>query len=376
MWPKTALIETLGIRLPVIQAGMAGGITTPELVAAVSNAGGLGSLGAGYMTPQQIREAIGFIKAKTDKPFAVNLFIPERERSASSTIDSSPEKAARHTAASYASEIQRMKTHLQPYREELGLTPSTEPDFSFPDFEQQLEVLLDEHVPVFSCTFGAPDVETVKRMKAAGMIVMGTATTVREAKVLENRGMDMIVMQGHEAGGHRGTFLHKAEDALVGVMALIPQAVDSLHIPVIAAGGIMDARGIVASLALGAEGVQMGSAFLTCTESGATTAYKEKLINSSDESTTLTTAFSGKAARGIRNEFIASHENYDEPVPPYPFQNALTKELRAAAKQQSNTDMMSLWSGQAAGLATTCSAAELLSSLNKEVESVLSRLLL
>ncbi len=182
-----------------------------------------------------------------------------------------------------------------------------------------------------------------------GVAVIGTATTVREAVQWEASGVDLIVAQGSEAGGHRGTFVGAHEQGMIGSMALIPQMVDTVKTPVIAAGGIMDGRGVVASLALGAVGVQMGSAFLPCVESGAHGKYKEAVVNSTDESTVITRALSGKPARGIRNPFITDMERYAEPIPPYPVENALTRDIRVKAAKQGLMDLMSMWVVQILG---------------------------
>ena len=223
--------------------------TTPELVAAVSNAGGLGSLGAGYMTADEIRISIKQIRQLTDKPFAVNLFIPEKHHATARQIEDAIE------AVNSASN-------------QTGINiPSITPPYT-PSFEEQMEVIHDERIPVFSFTFGAPEKKWIEKLKNANVTLIGTATTLQEAKFLEAQQVDMIVAQGSEAGGHRGTFLGNAEDALIGIMSLIPSLIDHVNVPIIAAGGIMDTRGIYASQVLGASGVQMGTAFLACTESG------------------------------------------------------------------------------------------------------------
>ncbi|WP_283777436.1 nitronate monooxygenase family protein [Paenibacillus sp. J2TS4] len=341
-WYKTAVSEKLGLRYPIIQAGMAGGSTTPELVAAVSNAGGLGTLGAGYMTAQQIREALLRIRELTDRPFAVNLFIPEPYEVRSE-------------------DIAAMNEVLGTYRQKLGLPadPSPPDRYSEP-FEEQLEVVLAEQVPAFSFTFGLPSGAVIERLQSCGIVTIGTATTVAEAVQLEQAGIELIVGQGSEAGGHRGTFAVPHEQALVGTMALIPQLADRVRVPVIAAGGIMDGRGVAAALALGASGVQMGTAFLTALESGAHPRYKEELMRSTDDSTTLTRAFSGKPARGIRNAFIADMERCEVRIPPYPVQNALTRDIRQAAARAGDAGGLSLWAGQAAALCRTEGAADII----------------
>ena len=227
-----AFASMFGVKHAIILAPMAGGTSTPTLVAAVSNAGGLGSFGAGYMTPEEIAQSISAIHSLTDKPFAVNLFAGGDDGSGS--VDPSA-----------------MMELMAPYHARLGLPAPTAPAGSLPPFEEQVEVVLRSDVPIFSFTFGIPEARVMSRMKERGIKVIGTATTVSEARALEAAGVDAIVAQGGDAGSHRGTFLGALEDSLVGTMALVPQVVDVVSIPVIASGGIMDGRGIVAAAALG-----------------------------------------------------------------------------------------------------------------------------
>ncbi|WP_207955994.1 NAD(P)H-dependent flavin oxidoreductase [Rubrobacter marinus] len=333
---ETRITRLLGIEHPVVQAGMAGGPTTPRLVAAVSEAGGLGTLGAAYMTPAAIRSAVEGIRALTRKPFAVNLFVPE-------PFDPS------------LYDPQEIGASLARYREELGVEAPGELSY-VQSFEDQLAVVLEERVPVFSFTFGVPEGPHLDALREAGIVTAGTATTVREALAVEAAGVDAVTAQGAEAGGHRGTFLGPYEGGLVGTMALVPQVADAVEIPVLAAGGIMDGRGLAAALALGADGAQMGTAFLACPESGAQEGYKRVLLSATEEETTVTRAFSGKAARGLKNRFTEEMEGAE--VAAYPVQNAHTRDIRAAAAKADRTEFMSLWSGQAPRLARPVPAAE------------------
>lgn len=344
MVPKTRVTEVLGIEHPILQAPMAGGPTTPELVAAVSNAGGLGSLGAAYLPPETLRGQIREIRDLTEGPFGVNLFVP-------SPFEADPER------------IERANALLGQYRKELGLE-APERLYSFEEsFEDQLEVVLEERAPVFSFTFGSLGPELVGRLKENGATVVGTATTVREGLRLEEDGVDMVVAQGSEAGGHRGTFLGDFEDALIGTMALVPQMVDALSIPVVASGGIMDGRGLAAALVLGAEAAQMGTAFLACEESGAHPEFKRAVLEAAEDETAVTRAFSGRAARGVKNRFLVEVGEHEEELPPFPVQNALTKDIRAAAQRQDRPEFMSLWAGQAVRLSRPTNAAELVGSV-------------
>jgi nitronate monooxygenase len=355
MWTENSLTRLLKIDYPIIQAGMAGGATTPELIAAVSNAGGLGTMGAGYMTPDALREAIRKVKSLTDRPFGVNLMVVEG-------VEGDP------------LQMEKMVNLMKGWESQLGESISIVSQNTKPQsFEEQLNVLIEENVPVFSFTFGIPRAELLSKIKNNGAVIIGTATTGKEALALETAGVDAIVAQGSEAGGHRGTFASLNDKGMIGTIALIPQMVDQVKLPVIASGGIMDGRGIVASLALGALGVQMGTAFLTCDESGVDSHHKEAILNSKEDQTVMTRAFSGKPARGIENQFIREMKAYENDISPYPIQNALTKPLRSAAKKQGNPEFMSLWAGQAASLSKKVSAAQLMEFLIQDVQKVLNR---
>ncbi|MFP7300221.1 NAD(P)H-dependent flavin oxidoreductase [Neobacillus niacini] len=333
---KNNMTELLKIEFPIIQAPMAGGVTTSSLVAEVSNSGGLGMIGAGYMTPDQIRDEIREIKQLTSKPFGINLFVPNEFTCTEKEIITANE-------------------HLQPMYKQLSSSmvnlniPS--PNQVFDTFNEQIQVVIDEKVPVCSFTFGVPSIEIIARLKHHNLILMGTATTVEEAIEIERLGMDLVVAQGSEAGGHRGNFMAEDENSLVGLMSLIPQVVDHVSIPVIAAGGIMDGRGLMAALCLGAKGVQMGTAFLTCIESGAHHVHKEAILHAKEDQLVLTKAFSGKSARGIHNKFISDMKNHQDSIPNFPIQNTLTQPIRKAASAQNNPEYMSLWSGQTPRLA-------------------------
>ncbi|HZC19029.1 MAG TPA: nitronate monooxygenase, partial [Rubrobacteraceae bacterium] len=227
---------------------------------------------------------------------------------------------------------------------------------------------------VFSFTFGSLEPDLVERLKQNGTTVVGTATTVREGLRLEEDGVDMVVAQGSEAGGHRGTFLGDFKDALIGTMALVPQVVDALSIPVIASGGIMDGRGLAAALILGAEAAQMGTAFLACEESGAHPEYKRAVLEASEDETAVTRAFSGRAARGIKNRFLVEISEHEGELPPFPVQNALTRDVRAAAQSQDRPEFMSLWAGQALRLARPTNAAEIVEDVVEGTEDALREL--
>lgn len=325
---ETDICRLLGISYPVIQAGMAGGPTTVDLVVAVSEAGGLGSLGAAYMQPEALQETIREIRSRTERPFAVNIFA--------------------ETAKDDFGRIEEVQNVLNAFRQELKIGEADAP-FSSPDWSrEQFDICIAEGVPVISTAFGSLPAERMEMAKQHGIKTITMVTTVEEAKQAEREGADAVVAQGSEAGGHRSTFSLEAhpDGALVGLMALVPQIVDAVKIPVIAAGGIADGRGLVASLALGAAGVQIGTRFLCTAESGAHPAHKGAIFESDEESTIITKSFSGRPARGIRNRFITEFEEAGcEPLL-FPSQNTVTKDIRAAAARQGNPQFMSLWAGQ------------------------------
>lgn len=350
-WPRNRLTELLGVEHAIVQAPMAS-VTTPELVAAVSNAGGLGSLGAAMLSPDALRDAVRAIRSQTDRPFAVNLFAwPPVASAAPGAVDA-------------------MVDALRPFRERLGLG---DPDPRIPDVRRlladQLDVLAEERPPVFSFTFGIPDLAP---LADAGSVIVGTATTVAEARALEQAGVDAIVAQGSEAGGHRGTFLGPFERALVGTIALVPQMVDAVSVPVLAAGGIMDGRGIAAALALGADGVQLGTAFVACAESGVAASHKAAIAAIGDDATVVTDRYSGRPARVGRTELVDTLERSGDPVPPFPLQSMLTRDIHAAAVDREDREAMFLLAGQGAPLARGLPAADLVAALVAETDAALA----
>ena len=284
---RTPLTELLDLAVPIFQAPMAGGGDTVELVAATSNEGALGCFGAAYLTPEQIGERGKKIRSKTSRPFAVNLFAPTPRENASEV---SIHRALRAVAPSY---------------KKLGIEPPasliTDEINSAPGFDDQLAAALDTGACAFSFTFGQLPLGAVREIKRRKMLQFGTATTVEEAKALEDAGVNAVIAQGSEAGGHRGTFATSFSAGMVGGISLIPQMADAIRIPVIASGGIMDGRGIVAALALGASAVQMGTAFLTCRESGVSEAYRKAICDAAENETRITRAFSGRPARCFRD---------------------------------------------------------------------------
>lgn len=354
---NTEVTKVLKIKYPIIQAPMAGGTTTSELVAAVSNNGGLGMIGAGYLTPVQLREQIREVKQLTSNCFGVNLFVPTDFNVSQIEIDSANQK------------LQLIKSQLSLAEDSYNLPESRK---LVEAFHEHIEVLIEEQVPVCSFTFGIPSKEVISSLKKHDMILIGTAATVREAVEIQKSSMDMIVVQGSEAGGHRGNFINGHQDSLIGLMSLIPQVVDRVSIPVIAAGGIMDGRGLMAAICLGAKAVQMGTAFLTCIESGAHRLHKESILQSDEDQVILTRAFSGKWARGIKNTFISAMEEHETSFPEFPVQNSLTQSIRKAAAAQDNPDYMSLWSGQSPRLAKVQTAEELIKDIISQATKIIN----
>lgn len=346
----STLLQRLGIDVPVFQAPLAGGGDTPELVAGVASAGALGFLGCQYLSPDAIVARCRRVRELTDRPFGVNLFAP-------APVEPLTEMGAAREA-------------LRPYYAEFGLeVPATPP--VRPEFEECLDAVLASGASVFSFTCGLLDAEVIARAHHAGMLVLGTATTVAEGVALREQGVDGVIAQGAEAGGHRAMFLEPRGDAAVGLFALVPQLVDAVRLPVIASGAIMDGRGIAAALMLGASAVQMGSAFLWCPESGIAAGYRAALSEARDDSTLVTRAFSGKPARGIANRFIREMEG--RPVAGFPLQNELTRPLRDAARRQESGEFQSLWAGQAAGTGRALPAAELVRTLRAELDATKQR---
>jgi len=353
MFPKTSLTELFGIRYPIIQAPMAGVGITADMVAGVSNAGGLGSFAAAMLPPEAIRQGIAEVRARTTMPFNVNMFVLERSKAD-------------------AAEVRAALELLRPIREELDLPPGEVPAQFCEDPEAQFEAVLEARPAVASFTFGALKAEKIAALHSRGARVIGTATTVEEARAWKTAGADAICAQGSDAGSHRGTFLGDFEAAMVGTMSLVPQIVDAVRLPVIAAGGIMDGRGIAASLMLGAAGVQMGTAFLTCADSGVMEEYKKLLRQARENQTRVSRIYTGKPARGLVNEFMRRLAPREREISPYPIQNALTMPIRAASKKAGRTDFMSLWAGQGAGMSRGLPAAELVATLVRETEAALS----
>ena len=350
-WPTNELTKLLGIRYPILQAPMAG-IGTPELAAAVSAEGGLGSIGGGMLAPEKLREEIRAVRGLGDGPLNVNLFAPLEPADPGDTVE-------------------RMQQRLAPRRERLGLAergPVRRPGHGF---EDQLAVVLEEGAEVFSFTFGIPPEESMQSLHDAGVKVLGTATTPQEAIELEAAGCDAVVAQGSEAGGHRGTFATSFEDGLIPVAELVPAIAERVEVPVIAAGAIMDGKGIAAALRNGAAGAQLGTAFMATEESGAAPPYVRSLLEASGEQTTITRAFSGRPMRALRTSLVDELEQPDAEIPPYPLQMLAIADLRAAGLEQDELDVVGRLVGEGVGELREGTAAELTRTLVTETEAAL-----
>ncbi|AIZ45663.1 2-nitropropane dioxygenase [Deinococcus radiopugnans] len=332
-----SIMQRLNLR-PIVLAPMAGGPGTPELAAAVSHAGGLGSLGAAYLTPAQILEAGAAVRRLTRGPFAVNLFAPQP------------------TVQPTELEVEQAAAELAPFHSDLGLPPpalTTQADI---DFGAQLDAVLELRPAVLSFTFGRLNTRHLEALRERGILVIGTATGLEEARQLEADGVDAIVVQGGAAGGHRGGWL---EDELADTLALTRAAAGSVRTPLIAAGGLMTAGDVRAVLEAGASLAQCGTAFLRATEAGTSAPYRAALAAAKAGDTVLTRAFSGRTARGLRN---AVTEGIGQPLP-YPFQNALTRPMRAAGAAAGRADVLSLWAGEGVAQGQEGSAAQILAGL-------------
>ena len=348
MWPNRRLIDLLSIEHPIIQAPMAGAMDW-ELAAAVSQAGGLGCLPCGMSNPEQVREQFGKVRAHTAAPVALNFF-----------CHAAP-------ALSNAREV-GWRDRLLPYYRELGVDPAAPVPSSnrAPFSAAALDMVLELEPGVVSFHYGLPEASMVSCLQASGCRILCSATTVAEAQALEAQGVDAVIAQGLEAGGHRGMFLSTDLASQVGTFALVPQIVDAVKVPVIAAGGIADARGIAAAFALGAAGVQLGSAYLLCPEAKISAPHRAALSSVRDDSTVLTNVISGRPARSIANRLIREVGPISPAAPDFPLAAGALIPLRAAAEKQGSGDFSPLWAGQAAALGRAMPAAELTKKLAAE----------
>lgn len=350
-WPNRRLLDLLKLEIPIIQAPMAGSDSV-ALARSASSTGALGSLACALLSADGIREAVRAIRQDMPRPFNLNFFCHTME---------SPDSSAK----------ERWKSFLRLHYERLGLDIDAVPEsrLRLPFDDAMCEVVEDVVPEVVSFHFGLPDSSLMDRLKKRGIKILASATSVKEAKWLEDRGCDAVIAQGFEAGGHRAMFLESNTATQVGLFALLPQIVDAVSIPVIAAGGIADARGIVAAFALGASGVQMGTAYLLCPEANISPLYRRALEQTTDTGTVVTNLFSGRPARGVLNHYLVEAGVISENALAFPYAATLVAPLRAASEKNGSLDYMQLWAGQSARLANAMPADELTRKLAAEALS-------
>ncbi len=356
MWPDRRLLDQFRIEHPIVLAPMAGAMDW-ELAAEVAAAGALGSLPCAMLTPATLRQQFARFRERTAKPIALGFFchtppVPNNARESA------------------------WRDKLKPYYEELAIDPSQPvPSSNRAPFDDEFCSVVEELKPqVVSFHFGLPETSLLRRVKAAGCLVISSATTVEEAKWLEARGVDAVIAQGYEAGAHRGMFLTENLAAQVGTFALVPQIVDAVKVPVIAAGGIADARGIVAALALGAAAVQIGTAFLHCPESKISPVHRAALKTVPADGTAVTNLMTGRPARGIINRLMREIGPINPIAPDFPLAAGALAALRAKAEAQGSGDFSPMWSGQAAALGRAMPARELTAKLAAEAQNLLRQL--
>ncbi len=357
MWHQTSVSKMLGIDYPVLQGPFGGNLSSSALVAAVSNAGGLGGYGAYSNSPEEIVAMDKEIKVNTDKPYNLNLWVSDTDM---------PGGGGVVTEEQY----QQAVAFFRPYFEEAGIALPPKPEPFYSRFERQLQVVLDIRPRVFSYVFGTLTPDVQEQCRKRGIITIGTATTVEEALALEAAGTDMIVASGFEAGGHRPSFLEPAADALTGTFVLLQLIRERVKLPVIAAGGIATGRGIAAALMLGADAVQIGTAFLACEESNASPMHRQMLHSDRARHTMLTPVFTGRLGRGIRNKLAQELQGREAALLPFPLQSRFMAALRKASVEQEKWDNVLFWGGQIAPVLKHHKAMELMRALVDEANAL------
>lgn len=351
---RTSFEVATGVAHPIIQGPFGGGLSTLELTSTVSNLGGLGSFGAHILEPGQIEGLVRDLRARTDKPFAVNLWVSDHDPGGAELSEEAFERAW---------------TVFAPLYREFGLERPEPPATFHPRFEQQIEALLEASPPVFSFVFGIPAPEILAACRRRSIVTVGTATTLAEAERLEDAGVDLIAASGFEAGGHRPSFLEPAEDSLVGTFSLTRAIASRVRVPVIAAGGIVDGEGIRAALELGASAAQLGTAFLACRESGTVDMHRKVLFSPRAHRTVLTRAYTGRLARGIPNRVVERMEALAHALPPFPAQAWFVGHLKNAAVAAGVEDFLSLYANQSAALLRHETASRLMDDLIAGLDS-------
>jgi nitronate monooxygenase len=359
MWYQTKASEILGIQYPILQGPFGGNLSSVELVSTVSNAGGLGGYGAYTLSPKEIIQVDQQIKAATNKPYNINLWVSDTDAVDGTVSDE---------------QFKQAQTLFKPYFDELGIAMPGKPAPFKTRFENQVEVILHQRPPVFSFMFGIPSADVLEQCRRLGIVTVGAATTLDEAIMLESAGVDLIIASGFEAGGHRPSFLASAESSTIGTFVLLQLIKEKVKTPVIAAGGIANGKGVAAALALGADAVQIGTAFLACDESNATAIHKQMLFSDAAKYTTLSRAFTGRLGRGITSRIAKDLIHKEKGFLPFPLQTQFMSHLRKAAIEQEKWDMILFWGGQIAPVLKHTKAAELMRSILEETTAYFDHL--
>jgi len=359
MWYQTKATEILGIQYPILQGPFGGNLSSVELVSTVSNAGGLGGYGAYTLSPQELSDVDRQIKAATDQPYNINLWVSDTDAVGGMVSDD---------------QFKRTQELFKPYFDELGLELPGKPAPFKTRFENQVEVILHQRPPVFSFMFGAPSADILEQCRKLGILTIGAATTLDEGIALENAGVDLIIASGFEAGGHRPSFLAKAESSTIGAFVLVQLIKEKVKTPVIAAGGIANGKGIAAALALGADAAQIGTAFLATDESNATAIHKQMLFSDAAKYTTLSRAYTGRLGRGITSRIAKDLLDNEKGFLPFPLQTQFMSHLRKAAIEQEKWDMILFWGGQIAPILKHKKAADLMNALIAETNAYFGHL--
>lgn len=356
MWYNNKVTEMLGIKYPIMQGPFGGGLSTPKLAATVSNMGGLGGYGAYTMSPQDIYDIDKQIKALTNNPYNINLWVSDTD-AINGTVSN---EVYEHT-----------KQRFKPYFDKAGVEMPDKPAPFKSRFENQLQAILDIKPKVFSFMFGLLPEDVMEQCRKRGIKLVGAATTLDEAVALNNTGVDMIIASGFEAGGHRPSFLAPAEQSTTGTFVLIQLIKEKVNVPVIAAGGIATGSGIAAAFTLGADAVQIGTAFLACEESGALPAHKEALFSDAAKYTMLSRAYTGRLGRGISTQLGLDLIGKENDLLPFPLQTTFMSVLRKAALEKQKHDMVLFWGGQIAPILKHRKADELMKSLIADTTDIL-----
>jgi nitronate monooxygenase len=356
MWNKTRATKILGTQYPILQGPFGGKLSSVNLAASVSNLGGVGGYGAYTLSPDEIFKLNGALRNATDKPYNINLWV--------SDTDAPPGNAIQ-------AELQQAKNLLKPYFDELRIAfPEKAPSFSS-QFENQAQVILDTKPPIFSFVFGIPSADILEQCRKLGIVTVGAATTLDEAIALDAAGVDMIIASGFEAGGHRPSFLAASENSLHGTFVLVQLIREKVKTPVIAAGGIANGKGIAAALTLGADAVQIGTAFLACEESNAPDIHRQMLFSDKSKYTVLTRAFTGRLGRGLQNKISEEIIGSEHDILKFPLQSQLMSNIRQAALDQKKWELILFWSGQIAPILKHKKAGALMKCLIDETSEIL-----